>query len=386
MGIMFRGGKSIIAVLLGMTALAWIAPAARACSIPVFRYALEHWSPSTYEVLVFTKGEIGDPERAILEKLTKRPANVEIRTIDVSAGDMSPEVAAIWKNQPPRAQLPWAVIRYPESGEDAPLVWAGNLLDQSALAQQLASPARDEIARRLLAGQTCVWVLLESGERAKDERLSAKLDQTLKRVATTIKLPEIAPDGPQLRSPLPLNVSFSILRVSRSDPREAALVKMLRVAEPELADSDDALVIPVVGRGRAISALASPRMNDQGVGAFAEFICGQCSCEVKELNPGIDLLLAADWDVIFEDRQQGEEVTGVVEGGKSVPIPVSNAGTAATPAPSHDGAMAAGRYVAVEPPPYSLGRQWLIGGIIVAAATVLVSGAMALRARRGTGR
>jgi hypothetical protein len=387
MGIMFGGRRSISAVLLGMMALAWIAPAARACSIPVFRYALEHWSPSTYEILVFTKGEIGDPERAILDKLTRRPANVEIRTVDVSAAEnMSPEVAAIWKNQQPRAQLPWAVIRYPESGEDAPLVWAGKLTDQAALAQQLESPARHEITRRLLAGETCVWVLLESGERAKDDRLAAKLDETLKRVATTIKLPEIAPDGPQLRSPLPLNVSFSILRVSRSDPREAALVKMLRVAEPELADSDDALVIPVVGRGRAISALASPRVNDQGVGAFAEFICGQCSCEVKELNPGIDLLLAADWDVIFEDRRQGDEATGVVEGGKSVPIPVSNSAAAATPARSRDEVMAAGTSVAVAPRSYSLGRKWLIGAIFVVAATVLVSGAMALRARRGNGR
>jgi hypothetical protein len=384
MSVMFGSGKWIIA-LLGAAALFCIAPGTWACSIPVFRYALEHWSPSAYEVVVFAKGEIGDADHAILEELTKRPVNVEIRTVDVSAGDMSPQDAAIWKDQA-HAQLPWAVIRYPESDEHAPLVWAGKL-DQLALAGQLVSPARQEIAQRLLAGQACVWVLLESGERAKDDRLAAKLDETLKRVASAIALPEIALDGPQLRSPLPLKVSFSILRVSRSDPREAALVKMLRVAEPELADSDDALVIPVVGRGRAISALPAPRVNDQGVGAFAQFICGQCSCEVKELNPGIDLLLAADWDVIFEDRQQGEEAAGVVEGGKSVPIPVSDAGAAATPAPLQDEAMpAAGTYVAVEPRSYNIGRQWLIGGIIVAAATVLVSGAMALRARRGNGR
>src|SRR4051812_46467770 len=281
MAMMFGSRKSVIALLLGATALFWVAPAARACSIPVFRYALEHWSPSAYEVVVFSKAEDADRDRAVLEELTKRPVNVEIRMVDVPPAEMSPQDAAIWKSQPQNAQLPWAVIRYPESGKDAPLVWAGKL-DQAALAQQLTSPARREITRRLLAGETCVWVLLESGERAKDDRLAAKLDETLKRVATTIKLPEIAPDGPQLRSPLPLNVSFSILRVSRTDPREAALVKMLRVAEPEYADSEDALVIPVVGRGRAISALAAPRVNDQGVVAFAEFICGQCSCEVKE--------------------------------------------------------------------------------------------------------
>jgi hypothetical protein len=28
---------------------------------------------------------------------------------------------------------------------------------------------------------------------------------------------------------------------------------------------------------------------------MAEFLTGPCSCEVKEMNPGYDLLLSADW-------------------------------------------------------------------------------------------
>ena len=372
------GRMKWLGILVGVTtALFYVAlPPARACSIPVFRYALERWSPSAYEVVIFCKGEPDDRDRAVLEELTKTPVNVEIRTVDVSAtaaGEMAQEDAAIWKKQP-HDQLPWVVIRYPESGEDAPLLWAGKL-DKGGIAEQLMSPARREIARRLLAGQTCVWVLLESGKRASDDRLAAKLDETLKRVATTIELPQIAPDGPQLRSPLPLNVSFSTLRVSRTDPREAALVKMLRVAEPELSDSDDALVIPVMGRGRAVSALASPRVNDEGVGAFAQFICGQCSCEVKELNPGIDLLLAADWDVIFEDRQDRGEAVEHMEAGKNVPIPVSNlAPTPPTPM--------TGTYVAQRSWSLNVPREWLIAGIIMTGAIVVLSGAFALRAKR----
>ncbi|MDB5322778.1 MAG: hypothetical protein JWN40_4409 [Phycisphaerales bacterium] len=363
--------------MLAVTAMFFVAPGARACTIPVFRYALERWAASPYEVVVFAKGELGDADRAVLEELTKKPVNVAIRTVDVS-GDMSPEHAAIWKNQR-NAQLPWVVVRFPESGEQAPLVWTGKL-DKTALAEQLDSPARRELARRLLAGQSCVWVLLESGDKAKDDHLAAKLDETLKRVANTIELPEIAADGPQLHSPLPLKLEFSILRLARTDTREAALVKMLRVAEPELADSDEALVIPVVGRGRAISALAAPRVNDQGVGAFAQFICGQCSCEVKELNPGIDLLLAADWNVIFGDRQVERDEPAVAEAGKSVPIPVSTIAMPTT-APAAIDAMA-GTYISFEHSTYNMGRQWLIGGIVLAAAAVLVSGGIALRARR----
>jgi hypothetical protein len=98
---------------------------------------------------------------------------------------------------------------------------------------------------------------------------------------------------------------------------------------------------------------------------------------VKELNPGIDLLLAADWDVIFEDRQEGqEEALEHVEGGKNVPIPASSMGivtNATTTMPSLASAMT-GTYIH--------GREWVIGGIVVAAATVVLSGTVVLRAKR----
>ena len=370
--------------MLTATALLFAAPAAHACSIPVFRYALERWAASPYEVVVFARGKLSDADRGTLEDLTKKPVNVEIRTVDVSA-DMSPEYAGIWKNQR-ASDLPWTVIRFPESGEDAPLVWAGKL-DKAALAEQLDSPARRGITRRLLAGQSCVWVLLESGDKARDDRIAAKLDETLTRVAKSIELPEIAPDGPQLRSPLPLKLEFSILRLSRSDPREAALVKMLRVAEPELADSAEALVIPVVGRGRAVSALAAPRVNDDGIGAFAQFICGQCSCEVKELNPGIDLLLAADWDVIFADRQfERDEIAAAPQAGKLVPISASPIAAAAPATAPASQTVLFSTYVTVGQTSYDIRREWLIGGIVVAAATALISGAVALRAKRNGSR
>jgi hypothetical protein len=135
----------------------------------------------------------------------------------------------------------------------------------------------------------------------------------------------------------------------------------------------------VIGRGRAISALAAARVNDQGVGAFAQFVCGQCSCEVKELNPGIDLLLAADWDVIFADRQAEGDEAAAPEPGRNVPIPVS--AVASPPATAQVERMP-GAYIALEQPSHNTSRQWLIGGIVLAAATVVVSGTVALRAKR----
>jgi hypothetical protein len=354
-------------LLAAATALAFAADS-RACSVPVFRYALEHWTPSPYELVVFTRGDLAETDQATLDDLSHDHANIEIRIVDL-AGDLAEADQVLWKAQA-TTTLPWVAIRYPESDENSPNLWAGRL-DKNRLASQFDSPARREISQRLLAGQTAVWVLLESGDKPADDRLASRLSETLKRFEKTIKLPDIAPDGPQLESPLPLSVSFSILRVARNDAREAALVSMLSIAEPDLAHSTEALVIPVLGRGRAISALAASHLNEQSLTTFAQFICGQCSCEVKELNPGIDLLLTADWETIFKDRQPPDEESSMPKAGVAVPIPVT-----ATVAPLIHEAPTS------ESEAHRNTRPWLMLAIFVAAALALVSGAIIIRSRR----
>ena len=32
------------------------------------------------------------------------------------------------------------------------------------------------------------------------------------------------------------------------------------------------------------------------------FLIGKCSCQVKDLNPGVDLLMAADWDNLMKTQ------------------------------------------------------------------------------------
>jgi hypothetical protein len=337
---------------------------ARACTIPVFRYALEHWDPSPSEIVIFTRGPLADADQKLVDDLSEEHANITLRPVDLAA-DPTPQDQAISKTHHP-THFPWAVIRYPESDERTPATWSGRLSD---LAAQLDSPARRELTGRLLAGQSCVWVLLESGDKPTDDRLAARVDESLKKLETTIELPEIDPEGPQLHSPLPLKLSFSLLRVARSDPKETAFVQMLKVAEPDLSSSTEPLVIPVLGRGRAISALAASHVNDQTLTDFAQFICGQCSCEVKDLNPGIDLLLTADWNAIFEDRQPPNDLAAP-RAGVRVPIPVAGKMAALPPLPPFDPA----------PPPTA--RPWLIPAIAAAALLALVSGAFVLRARR----
>jgi hypothetical protein len=155
------------------------------------------------------------------------------------------------------------------------------------------SPARREVSKRLLDGESGVWLLLESGEAAKDAAAVATLQKELKALEQSLKLPAHAADDPPLLSDLPVKVAFSILRVKRTEPDEAAFVAMLMHSDTGL---NGPVVFPIFGRGRALWAMAGDGLNARYIHEAGTFLTGACSCEAKEFNPGVDLLFAADWE------------------------------------------------------------------------------------------
>lgn len=347
---------------------------AQACSIPVFRYALERWTPSLYDIVIFRRGDFSREQLTMLESVGRRQANAEIRSVDL-AGKVDEDDLALWKAQEKAGDLPWVVARFPGSDAKSPVAWSGTL-SREGLMVALESPARAEISKRLMAGDSCVWVVLGSDNKENDDRTAKALATELKRLEATLTLPEIAADGPQIKSTLPLKLKFSVLRVSRDDPREVALVQMLRVAEPELFKSEEALVIPVIGRGRAVSALPASKVHGERIGAFAEFVSGQCSCEVKDLNPGIDLLMTANWDLIFEDGRDpaADEAPRDAAG---ISVPIAPAIVVKTP-------IAAAELREQKPPvPESMDwRKYVIAAIALTAVIAVVSGVAAFRRRK----
>jgi hypothetical protein len=56
------------------------------------------------------------------------------------------------------------------------------------------------------------------------------------------------------------------------------------------------MAFPVFGRGRVLWALVGAGIAKENIAEAGEFLTGPCSCQVKSLNPGCDLLLAADWE------------------------------------------------------------------------------------------
>jgi len=228
-----------------------------ACRIPVFRFALERWAADPY--LFVVRG--GSPVE---------PAGANVR-VDRGGGGPRIEVA------------------FP-SGE-GPLLFAGPP-DPKALAALLDSPARREILHRLLSGESAVWVLVDGGE--KSDSGPALLEATLKELEESLELPELrsTPEDALANSTVPLRLAFSVLRVSRKDPTEAALVKMLFQGAAGPAAREGPLVFPVFGRGRAMAGL---EVTPEAIRRAAETLVGPCTNEAKSSVPGTDLLMTADW-------------------------------------------------------------------------------------------
>ena len=291
---------------------------ASACSVPVFRYALERWPAAPYQVLVFHRGPWSDEERVLVADLKKlgiegdNKLNVSVREVDLAdEKQLKPEMKAIFDQQK-EPRLPWVVVRFPPNPQDTGDVWFGPL--DKATKALAETPARKEIVSRLSHGQSAVWLLLASGDQAQDDAAEAKMAAELPVLQKAAKMPEQDPNDPDLLLSLPLRIEFSVLRVSRDDPAEALLVSTLLHSESDLAGLAGPMVFPIFGRGRALPGLVGKGINTSNLEHCAEFMTGACACEIKDASPGFDLPLPAEWDALLDRhlvRERRPELRGL---------------------------------------------------------------------------
>src|SRR5262245_60241535 len=111
--------------------VALLAQPAFACSIPVFRYALEQWPPSPYALVVYHKGPLTKADRATVQQIAdaSRRANVKVTTVDLE-GDVDPDQRAVWDHEGKTASTPRVFLRYPDSSAEIPSLWSGPLAVQ----------------------------------------------------------------------------------------------------------------------------------------------------------------------------------------------------------------------------------------------------------------
>lgn len=328
--------------------MAFASRPAAGCNVPVFRYALERWKPSAYAIHVFHRGDLSAGERDQLRRLEDGKLNATVTRVDL-AGTVTAEARDLWQRQGDGPRLPWVVVHFPEEDGKAAPAWTGPLTEE-AVGRLVDSPARRRLAALLLRGEAAVWLRLTSDKAAADRAAGDLLAAELKRLEATLTIPPPVDDG-DLLTRLPLRISFPVVVVDRDDPAEAALVGLLRRSEPDLASVSGPIIVPVFGRGRALLALHGEELTAANLERWATFLCGPCSCQVKDLNPGVDLPLAVSWE---EALEQAAPVAA--EKPTAPPIPPGTT----TPAPARHPAAAS---------------PWLTPAVIVltiAALAVLV--------------
>jgi len=315
-----------------------LASSASACSVPVFRYALERWLPDPCQLFILrddpapdtdgpetadAKANESERQRKEATALLSRVESARFANILLTLADPrkkgSAEARELWEAQG-SPELPHLFLKFSRRMPDKRAFFSAPMSD-SILRDAIDSPKRREIARRILDGDSIVWVLLESGRDQADSAAESLLKEELARLEEKIVLPEGAEEGLQLyansNAGPKLKVAFSVLTLSRSDEEERVLVEMLLAAEADLGDYDEPMAFPVFGRGRTLGALVGRGINSDNIEDTCAYLTSACSCLVKAENPGTDLLMAVDWDGMLGGSMLVDEapppLTGVPE-------------------------------------------------------------------------
>jgi hypothetical protein len=303
-----------------------------ACSVPVFRYALERWPADTYQYVVFHEGPLSPADKHLIAPLDQidttghsRPP-LQGHTVDVTQ-DIPDALVPLW-DQHKNSPLPTLLLLPPVPDPNIEALWEAPLT-QTSVQTLMDSPVRREIVQRLTDGQTAVWLLVLSQDQDQNARVEADLQQLLDTMTRELKLPHELDEEDTLydtpMSDVDLKIEFSMVSLDLNDPNEIILSTIIRKAMLDTLDQYLPAAIPIFGRGRALTVLDKASIVPDVVSEVCQFLVGPCSCEVKAMNPGVDLLMPVDWDGL---------ITGMIGMDDMVPaliVPVAATVTTAMP-------------------------------------------------------
>jgi hypothetical protein len=247
-----------------------------ACTIPVFRYALDRWEADKFHlVLPATSSSDAALTDALRPLRANGKANLEITT----AKDVATEA-----------------VLFSSRESDKP-VWTG-ALNKVTLEALLDSPGRQKILQQILAGDSAIWVLVEGGT-PEDKAEAERIEKRLKFLEQVASLPIQDPNDPdsQLGPGPALKLKFASLRLRRDDPKEKVLLSMLAGPKNSFDPVTTSFAAAVFGKGRVLGAWPIEDLDDASLEDACMFLVGRCGCRIKSGNPGWDLLLNVDWEV-----------------------------------------------------------------------------------------
>lgn len=335
--------RCIPALILVAVIAAVGCPASNACSIPVFRYALENWPPDNYHVFIFHNDPLTSDQQALVDKLTNEGppsghANFQAQTVET--GSAKGSTRQIFDQEKP-VSYPWVVIRYPAHSRRQGTLWSGPLTKEN-VGLIVDSPVRQEVLRRLVDGESAVWVFVDSGNKSDDDEAYSNLAALLAEMKTLLRLPPTQQEDPTvnpgkeaIKATSPVRLSFSLMRIQRDQPQEQVFLKMLDGSDPGLVKAaGKPMVFPIFGQGRLLYPLAGKGMNKMNVGMACSFLVGACSCQVKEENPGVDILMKAHWETLLTERVTPTATAPDLTGSAAFAAPASQPSIETQPVPA----------------------------------------------------
>ena len=249
--------------------------AACACTIPVFRFALDRWEADKFHLVLPASSAQDQALNDLLRPLRANgKANLDIQT--------SKDVA-----------LAQSELRF--STRDQATLWSGKL-DQATLSAVLDSRARKAITDHILAGDSVIWVVADRGT-PEDKVHVQRIEKRLKFLEQVAALPIQDPNDPdsQLGPGPPLKLKFTLLRIRADDPAEQMLIKMLAGPRGDIDAAKTSFAAAVFARGRVLGSWPLDALDDTALEDACMFLVGRCSCRMKNENPGWDILMNVDW-------------------------------------------------------------------------------------------
>lgn len=305
---------------------------ASACQTPVYRYALYNWGVSPFQFYYIYRGKTDSPEQAVCQKLREASeaspaANTSVETVDLEHQDLQslPEPLRAVIQAESKGSLPTFVAMAP---------WQRAMpvgrLKPDDVAGLVDSPARQRLGSLLDQGRSAIFLLVPGVDVAGSHRAEEVIQQCIAQGAAgeipveTVAGGPTTPDGRQLlppsktsaASPNPNRLDLALVKVDRNDPKEKWLIRMLMLIEPDLNQyTAEPMVFAVYGRGRAMEPYIGKGITLENLRKLISFLAGDCSCFVKDENPGVDLLMRWDWKKTA-DRLAASDPTVTKEDGE----------------------------------------------------------------------
>jgi hypothetical protein len=328
------------------------AATALACSTPVYRYAMYNWAPAPYVIFHLFEGH-RDQQDVATDRALGQPAgssavaNVQVEVIDAARKELFdplPEpIKKAWQTRAPGTHglhvvmAPWG----------APL-FSGRL-DSKTTASLFDSPLRSQMGKLLQAGDAMILLTLTCADPARNRQAEKAVDEVLALVkAGKIAMATSGDDAPQPappaaagdpaasgddnRPPKAARLSVGRLSLSRTDPAEDWLVRVLMHVEAGLDEyAQQPMVFAVYGRGRVMPPFVGKGITADNLAEAVAFLTGACSCQVKDENPGVELPMRWDWQATADALAANDQDSDggqlgyreVVAGGPKPPGPAA---------------------------------------------------------------